>query len=211
MRGMKRSYPRRVKPPKPPTPDKARQNSWLAPLVACLAAGAGLGTFYFARWGSGLDLTAYLEKIADSGRLQLFFFLFFGQLLYLVPLFLSGYFHRGLGAVALLFGLKGFFTARLAVAFLHSYGGRGYAALAVAYFLQSFCSIFCMLLLGCHAAGLLASRRVIPRGRRRLLPLTSQPEYDAAGLTCLLLCLLCSLAGCLLSPPLSRAALALIS
>ena len=59
-----------------------------------------------------------------------------------------------------------------------------------------------MLLLGCRTMKLCADRRTIP---------PADPSYDAAGVACFLLCLGCSLAGCLLTPSLSRAALALIS
>ena len=183
---------------------------WLAPLAACLTAGAGLGAFYVAKWGGGPDLAAYLENMAYGGRLRLFFSLLFRQLMYLVPLFLCGYFRWGMGAAALIFGVKGFFAARFAAAFLQTYGGRGYAALMAACFVQSFCSVFCMLLLGCRAMKLCAARRTIPRGRRRFLRLPADPAYHAAGVACFLLCLACSLAGSLLTPPLSRAALALI-
>lgn len=207
MRGMRRRHTRRAKPPKPQTPDQARKNSWLAPLAACLAAGAGLGTLCVSQWNIGLDLTAYLEKIACSGRPRLFFSLLWGQLCYLLPLFLCGYFRRGLIAAALLFGWKGFCTARLAAAFLYAGSGRGAAALSVC-FLRSFCGILGMLLLGCHTMGLLAGRHSAPYARRRPLTGTVQPEHCAIGLLCLLFCLLCSLAGCLLLPALSRAALA---
>ncbi|MCI8934502.1 MAG: hypothetical protein HFE80_08360 [Clostridiaceae bacterium] len=190
---------------------RPQQGGWLAPLAVCLAAGAGLGCLSFVKWGGGPDLAAYLEKMAYGGRFRLFFSLLFRQLAYLVPLFLCGYFRRGLGAAALLFGVKGFFAARLAAAFLHAYGGKGYAALMAACFLQSFCSVFCMLLLGCRTMKLCADRRTIPRGRRRFLRPPADPSYDAAGVACFLLCLGCSLAGCLLTPSLSRAALALIS
>ncbi len=89
---------------------RPQQGGWLAPLAVCLAAGAGLGCLSFVKWGGGPDLAAYLEKMAYGGRFRLFFSLLFRQLAYLVPLFLCGYFRRGLGAAALLFGVKGFFA-----------------------------------------------------------------------------------------------------
>lgn len=184
---------------------------WPATLAVCLAAGAGLGSLSFVQWGGGPDLAAYLEKLAHGGRFRLFFSLLFRQLAYLIPLFLCGYFRHGLAAAPLIFGAKGFFAARLAAAFVHTYGGKGYAALMASCFLQSFCSVFCMLLLGCRAMKLCAARRTVPRGRSRFLRLPADPAYEAAGAACLLLCLACSLAGCLLTPPLSRAALALIA
>lgn len=209
--GGKRRIRQAGKPARPQRPDQAQKALWLAPLAACLAAGAGLGSFYFAKWGGGMDLTAYLGRMAYAGRLRIFVSLLFRQLLYLVPLFLCGCLRRGFGAAALLFGIKGFFTARLAVGFLLSHGARGYAALIAACFLQSFCSILCMLLLGCHTMALCAGRRAMPKSRRRLwCPVPPAGGYQAAGVACLLLCLACCLAVCLLAPPLSRAGLALL-
>ncbi|HJA36419.1 MAG TPA: hypothetical protein H9666_07975 [Firmicutes bacterium] len=181
-------------------------------LLLCLALGALAGSLLFrGSLPQAQDLTAQLDRQASAGRLALFFTLFWDSLRYLVPLFLCAYFRFGAFAVPLLFAAKGFSLARTATAFLASYGLRGYGAFWLAYCINGFFVLLCLLALGSRVIALCCGQRSVPRGHHSFLRIHPGPAYYECALVCLALCLLCSLVGCILTPLFSTAALAMIT
>lgn len=178
-------------------------------LLGCIALGALAGCFFAAAPG-GQQLPEQLQGIGAKGRFSLFFLLLLQSLQYLVPVFLCGFFRAGTLALPLLFALRGFTLSKLISTYLLGYGMRGVAAAFTAYFTNALFITLCMLILGARAFALCASQKNIPRGRHGFLRIRPQGEYYGAALICLVFCGVYALLGCVLSPLLSTAALAIL-